>query len=599
MGADGVDRFENRGQMSRCNASNRTVRICPIMMCAVLLIGAAAAYTGPTLSAVNENQTGQSVPLLDSSTGLLADEYVPHGPIVITSDADFVSQGWPGSGTPEAPFLIEHLNITADQVCISIHTTSDHFMIGDCFLKSLKGGAMCCVELVQVTNGVIASCSMDSGYSYSWAVGDVLFTRDGYGARVSYSEDCVLRNNTVYNNYYGVSVASSNSCTVLDSRISESWIGISLTDSVGCLLDWNYLSGNEYGALLTRADSSTVVNQTVNGVGGSAGIALAECRSCKIYDNIFSNSGLSVELAIPLDRPNYLEHWNHSVVGNTVNGKPLGYFWNCSNSTIDAAPYGQVILGGCRNVTVLGAVISNSSAAIQLGHCMNVTLVDCCVSNNSLRGVNLWWCEGCGVLNGTMTNNWIGIHLRNVKDVKIAGSVLLGNWRSLSAWYVNSSSFYNNSVRKAPEGIFLEYGSFCSIENNTIADCHIGIDLWFSEHCLIVSNRVFNSSQVGIRLTADSQYNSVYYNSIGWNARNAEDYGSSNTWDDGSSQGNKWTDYYGTGWYSVPGTAGSWDRFPSRLGDSTPSGQLAILLAVAIIASTVSALIYLRYKKRQ
>ena len=594
-----MNRFENRRERSRRSVSNRRVRISPLMMCAMLLIGATAAITSPYLTTMNENQIRPSVPLLGLNTGQIADEYVLHDPMAITSDADFASQGWPGSGTPEDPFLIEHVNITGDQVCISIHTVSAHFVIRDCFLKSLKGGAMCCVELSGVTNGLVADCHMDSGYSYSWAVEDVVFTTYGYGARVSYSEDCVVRNNTVYNNYYGVSVAWSNSCAFLDNRISESWIGISLTDSIGCLLDRNDLSGNEYGALLTRADSSTVVNQTVDGVGGKAGIGLAECRSCKIHDNIFSNSGLSIELAIPLDRPSYLEHWNHSVVGNTVNGKPLGYFWNCSNSTIDATPYGQVILGGCKNVTVRCAMISNSSAAIQLGHCMNVTLVDCCVSNNTLRGVSLWWCEGCNVLNSTMTNNWIGVHLRNVKDVRIACNIFSGNRRSLDAWYVDSSSFCNNSIRKALNGIYLEYGSFCSIENNSVAECQIGIDLWFSEHCQIVGNRVFNSSQVGIRLTADSQYNKVYYNSIGWNAENGEDRGSSNTWDDGSSQGNKWTDYYGTGWYSIPGTAGSWDRFPSRLGDSTPSTQLAALLVLAVIAPTVSVVVYSRYKRSQ
>ena len=40
--------------------------------------------------------------------------YTPHAPITITSNADFSTQGWPGSGTVDDPYVIEGLNITSD-----------------------------------------------------------------------------------------------------------------------------------------------------------------------------------------------------------------------------------------------------------------------------------------------------------------------------------------------------------------------------------------------------------------------------------------------------------------------------------------------------
>ncbi len=402
---------------------------------------------------------------------------------------------------------------------------------------------MCCIEFEGVRGGVVADCFMDSGYSYWYAVGDVMFSTYGYGARASYSENCTLRGNTFYNNYYGVSLAWSSSCSLVDNGVSLSWIGIEVTDSTGCVLDRNDLYSNRYGAMLTRADSSTIANQTMIGLGSGlgelGGVALSECRGCEVHHNTFFGSGLSIELPTPLGPPSLLEHWNHSVTGNMVNGKPLGYFWNYSNTVIDAASNGQVILAGCRNVTVHHAIVSNSSAAVQLGHCVNVTLADSAISNDTVRGVSLLFCEGCSVLNCTITGNFAGIYPYHVKDVRVASNVLFGNWRSVFAWYVNSSCFCNNSIRNAHCGIYLEHGLFCSIENNLIAGCQQGIDLWFSKHCQIVGNGVFNSSQVGIRLTADSQYNDVYYNSVGWNALNGEDRGSSNTWDDGISRGNR------------------------------------------------------------
>jgi hypothetical protein len=68
--------------------------------------------------------------------------------------------------------------------------------------------------------------------------------------------------------------------------------------------------------------------------------------------------------------------------------------------------------------------------------------------------------------------------------------------------------------------------------------------------------------------------NTLFGNKIGWNGGpmsgdyNAMDYGSNNTWDDGVSAGNAWHDYSGTGMYSIYGSAGSVDRYPSLLTDA-------------------------------
>ncbi len=79
-----------------------------------------------------------SAPLVVASSvhmsGLL-----PHGPISIDNEADFTSQGWPGSGTPGNPFRIENLNITCSQVCISVHNVATCFVISGCFLQLTQG----------------------------------------------------------------------------------------------------------------------------------------------------------------------------------------------------------------------------------------------------------------------------------------------------------------------------------------------------------------------------------------------------------------------------------------------------------------------------
>jgi hypothetical protein len=57
----------------------------------------------------------------------------------------------------------------------------------------------------------------------------------------------------------------------------------------------------------------------------------------------------------------------------------------------------------------------------------------------------------------------------------------------------------------------------------------------------------------------------VTVNRIGWNGLNARDDGLTNYWDQGSGNGNAWSDYSGTGAYVIQGTAGSVDNFPTLL----------------------------------
>ncbi len=84
--------------------------------------------------------------------------YAPHDPILITSDDDFETQGWPGSGTPEEPYVIEGLSIEAPSIwaggAIWIIHTRAHFIIGDCVLygAASEGHGL---SLQNATNGLI------------------------------------------------------------------------------------------------------------------------------------------------------------------------------------------------------------------------------------------------------------------------------------------------------------------------------------------------------------------------------------------------------------------------------------------------------------
>ena len=96
-----------------------------------------------------EREPYQSEPM-DLSFG------TPHVPIVIESNDDFVTQGWPGDGSPGVPYVINDLELNATPIepGISITGTDVFFVISSCVINS--GGAPSkCIVLNAVENALI------------------------------------------------------------------------------------------------------------------------------------------------------------------------------------------------------------------------------------------------------------------------------------------------------------------------------------------------------------------------------------------------------------------------------------------------------------
>ena len=78
-----------------------------------------------------------------------------------------------------------------------------------------------------------------------------------------------------------------------------------------------------------------------------------------------------------------------------------------------------------------------------------------------------------------------------------------------------------------------------------------------------------SENDIGISCNGAARNNRVYYNTIIDNVLNAEDDGLNNTWDDGISEGNYWSDWDGDGEYEISGYANAVDRYPR--GPITPT----------------------------
>ncbi|MFW9921108.1 MAG: hypothetical protein ACFFED_16015, partial [Candidatus Thorarchaeota archaeon] len=89
--------------------------------------------------------------------------YTPHVAMNISSNADFASHGWNGSGTEENPYSISGLSFDA-AYCIKIVNTTAHFSIENCHFthNSIYGG--CAIYIFNATNGNIESCDFEGIY---------------------------------------------------------------------------------------------------------------------------------------------------------------------------------------------------------------------------------------------------------------------------------------------------------------------------------------------------------------------------------------------------------------------------------------------------
>ncbi|MFX0209156.1 MAG: NosD domain-containing protein [Candidatus Hodarchaeota archaeon] len=122
-----------------------------------------------------QSQVGVS----DRSSFIPQANYTSHPPILISSNDDFVTLGFPGTGSASNPYHIDKLNISGafNFPAIKIANTTAHFCISNCFIRILNNRSwedctesgtvnegVCNLDgirLINVANGIIENCTLD------------------------------------------------------------------------------------------------------------------------------------------------------------------------------------------------------------------------------------------------------------------------------------------------------------------------------------------------------------------------------------------------------------------------------------------------------
>ncbi|MBD3408222.1 MAG: hypothetical protein GF411_19020 [Candidatus Lokiarchaeota archaeon] len=266
---------------------NARLVILMLICCGVLLMTQSGAETTETFEPIELQHPCATV------------AQTSHDPIVITSNQDFIDQGWPGAGTEGDPFRIEDLEIVNNSVGISISDTTAYFEINGCVISS--------VSETGVNPGIIFD-NVTHGSIYS---------------------------SVVTNRTNGVYLAESYNCT-LDSIISSSNgnQGFYLSSSTNCTLTHNTASANgEYGFLLYQSTNCTLTNNTAS--SNDYGILLSQSSECNIYYNILFDNTINAH-----DGGN-TNDWDDGVLGNYYDDfSGTGtYSINGATGSVDHHPY--------------------------------------------------------------------------------------------------------------------------------------------------------------------------------------------------------------------------------------------------------------------
>ena len=294
--------------------------------------------------------------------------------------------------------------------------------------------------------------------------------------------------------------------TISEDIICNSIFGLGLSNAShnkisDCQIINNYWGINIYGEL-GFSDNNIITNCLI------ANNSLVGIQIWGSANNILQNNTLIFD---SIGIFGSLEECTQTIdTTNTVNGKPVYYFLNEKDLTIDNWEIGELILVNCTGFLIKNIEISGADAGLEIACSSNNTVLNCDFSNN-LFGLFLFGSSQNILENNTLNNNtgWINPFPGDPGGLPSSGISILGS---------NNNKIRNNNASNNCIGIFLLWSTDNTIEGNKI-----------------------NSNNISGVSIYDSSNNTIYHNNFIDNTQNAYDNGT-NIWDDGK-KGNFWDDY--------------------------------------------------------
>jgi parallel beta-helix repeat protein len=486
--------------------------------------------------------------------------YTPHDPFAIDDYYSFIAtamtEGWPGDGSSQNPYIIEGLEIDrGGEVghCIDIRNTRIHFIIRHCKITGANQSGSAGIYLNNVTNSELTNNTCTNNWYSIYllnsteniiANNNCSFNLDRGICLDQDSNLNTVTNNTCSNNIYGIVLTSTSSNMVTNNICNNNNNrGIHLESDTYSELINNTCSSNLYGIVLNSVSYSKVANNTCNS-NPERGIHLISVFDSEISNNTCSNNLLGIygtgskrntiadnNCSDNGERGIYLEASSNT---NTIMNN------NCSSSI-----YGIVLFSSLYNMVINNTCNNNSQHGIYLNIASYSKLINNTCNSNTI-GFYLYGSDKCDVAHNTCMNNTIGIYIEASGEIDVTNNICRNNTDGIwiyTEWENNVS--HNNCSNNTGCGIYLEWAEGSTIINNTCSyngDDGIYCDRNDVDLLTITQNYCYNNSDYGVHLESNVhgcqiQWNILINNSLG----NGRDVGTLNNFDY-----NYWSDYFGT-----------------------------------------------------
>jgi parallel beta-helix repeat protein len=275
----------------------------------LLIVTLPIFLSGPTCSTESHGQGLLSGDMIRTTVTTLS--YTTHAPIVIKSNADFVTQAWPGNGTATNPYVIQGLSITSAEVCVNISSVTVYFEIRDCLISS-------------------PGVSSKDGIS---------IITDVYASHASILR-CIIQSHRNGLYVYGAVCTVTNSTATLNSQN-------------GFFVEWNgdpthhsFLTGNTAtnnsgnGFFLGESWYASVTNNVAIN-NENDGFRFINCD----HSQVISNTASGNNVGFRVDESSYFDLTSNTATGNSQSGFYIGHgpvIYLTSNNATGNGMYGIV-----------------------------------------------------------------------------------------------------------------------------------------------------------------------------------------------------------------------------------------------------------------
>ncbi len=229
-----------------------------------------------------------------------------------------------------------------------------------------------------------------------------------------------------------------------------------------------------------------------------------------------------------------------------------------------------ILLDNCSSATVEKSTIWGFDVGICLSH-SDCTLVSRTEVFESFFGVFVNHSSSVWLHSLDIVMCGVGVRLNHTIHTSIDQTIIDHcTYSGIEGIYNSGTHLRHNTIIGSEIGVAFALNENWVFEESAILSCETGIQASQSSGGFVIRALIKNCSMLGIRLEASSTNISIVENWFGPNnTQNAQDDGEANTWYEDILQiGNYWSDYSGEGPYTIPGSAGSVDLYPTALEDA-------------------------------